>query len=106
MTGPFLTRLATRLAILALCMVAAGCTINPATGQQSFTAFMSPAEELRIRQEQYSKILEEFGGVYQDPGLSRYVGSIGQLLARTSEPPNLNFTFIVLNSPLVNAFLR
>ena len=104
MTEPFLTRLATRLAVLALCMVAAGCTVNPATGQQSFTAFMSPAEELRIGQEQHPKILEEFGGVYQDPGLSRYVGSIGQLLVRTSETPNLNFTFTVLNSPLVNAF--
>ena len=55
-------------------------------------------------QEQHPKILKEFGGVYQKPDLARYVGSIGQLLARTSETPSFTFTFTVLNSPVINAF--
>ncbi len=90
--------------VLVTGVASAGCSVNPATGEQSFTAFMSPAEEIQVGREQHPKILEEFGGVYQNPDLARYVGSIGQLLARTSETPSLNFTFTVLNSPVVNAF--
>ena len=104
MTKRFFTRLVTPTAALGLFLFTAACTVNPATGEQSFTAFMSPAEEIRVGREQHPKILEEFGGVYQNPDLARYVGSIVQLLARTSETPGLNFTFTVLNSPVINAF--
>jgi len=104
MTPPFFIRLFAPMAVLGLFLFTAACTVNPATGEQSFTAFMSPAEEIRVGREQHPKILEEFGGVYQNPGLARYVESIGQLLARTSETPGLNFTFTVLNSPVINAF--
>jgi len=101
---PFFTRLSVSVVLLITSLASAGCAVNSATGEQSFTAFMSPAEEIRIGQEQYPKILKEFGGVYQNPDLARYVGSIGQLLARTSETPSFTFIFTVLNSPVINAF--
>ena len=66
--------------------------------------FMSPSDEAEIGAEQHPKILEEFGGRYDDLGLSKYVESIGQFLVQTSETPNASFTFTILNSPLVNAF--
>ncbi len=81
-----------------------GCTTNPATGEQSFTAFMSPSEEMEIGAEEHPKILEEFGGVYDDPNIVRYVGSLGRLLAATSEMADQPFTFTLLDSPVVNAF--
>ena len=81
-----------------------GCSVNPATGRSSFTAFMSPAEEIRIGREEHPKIIKEFGGEYQDPAIRRYINEIGQRLARTSEMPDLKFTFTVLNSDIVNAF--
>jgi predicted Zn-dependent protease len=93
------------LAVLVLFTLAlGGCAVNPATGQQSFTPFMSPAQEARIGREQHPKILRQFGGAYEDPVLQSYVAGIGARLARTSELPNLRFTFTVLNSDIVNAF--
>jgi predicted Zn-dependent protease len=81
-----------------------GCAVNPATGEQSFTPFMSQAEELRIGREQHPKVLKEFGGVYADRSLAAYVDHVGQSLVRHSELPNFRFTFTVLNTPVVNAF--
>ena len=81
-----------------------GCSTNPATGEQSFTAFMSPQEEVRIGAEQHPRILQEFGGAYDDPDVGGYVAAIGGQLAAVSERPDLRFTFTVLDSPVVNAF--
>jgi predicted Zn-dependent protease len=54
--------------------------------------------------ESHPKIIKEFGGGYGTPALKRYVDGIGQLLSKTSERPDLKFTFTVLNSNIVNAF--
>ncbi|HLB79589.1 MAG TPA: M48 family metalloprotease [Dongiaceae bacterium] len=99
-----MTRIVPAAAFLALALAAAGCTVNPATGEQSFTAFMSEGDEIRIGRETHPKLLEEFGGAYDDPEIARYVASIGGFLASTSERPNLPFTFTVVDSPMVNAF--
>ncbi len=88
----------------ALTLSSAGCSVNPATGRQSFTAFMSPAEEIRIGRELHPKVLEEFGGTYHDAAVNAYVNHVGQTLAGHSELAHLNFTFTVLNSDVVNAF--
>jgi len=81
-----------------------GCSVNPATGESSFTGLMSESDEIRIGRENHPKVMAEFGGPYQDPELQRYVNSLGQLLARASDRPNLQYTFTVLDSPIVNAF--
>lgn len=82
----------------------AGCTTNPATGESSFTGMMSESDEVRIGRESHPEVLAEFGGAYEDPELSRYIDSLGQLLARASDRPNLQYHFTVLDSPIVNAF--
>ncbi|MGB0632024.1 MAG: M48 family metalloprotease [Alphaproteobacteria bacterium] len=82
----------------------AGCAKNPATGGTSFTGGFSEADEVRIGRETHPKIIAEFGGEYGTAELKRYVDSIGQLLAKTSERPNLKWTFTLLNSNIVNAF--
>lgn len=92
------------LSVALLAPVLAGCTVNPATGERAFTAFMSPAQERQVGAEEHPRILEEMGGAYDDPELARYIDSIGQLLARTSEMPDLPFTFTVLNTDTINAF--
>lgn len=81
-----------------------GCTVNPATGKQSFTGFMSPEREKEAGAEEHPKILQQFGGVYDDPGVSGYVAEIGFKLARVSEMPDLAFRFTVLNDDQINAF--
>lgn len=81
-----------------------GCSTNPATGAQSFTAFMSPEQERQVGREQDPQIKQEFGGAYNDAELAAYVSQIGKKLAATSEMPDLDFTFTVLNTPDINAF--
>jgi len=88
----------------AFALLLTACSVNPATGERDFTAFMSPEEELRIGQEQHPKIIAQFGGVYDDPNVTAYVDRIGQRLAKVSELPNVKFTFTVLNDDIVNAF--
>ncbi|HEX2113791.1 MAG TPA: M48 family metalloprotease [Alphaproteobacteria bacterium] len=93
------------LAALTLAAAAlGGCTTNPATGGQSFTAFMSQEKELEVGRDEHPKILKQFGGELDDPKLRAYVDGIGQRLARQSELPDLKFTFTVLNSDITNAF--
>ena len=83
----------------------ASCSVNPATGRSSFTGLMSPAEERRVGAEQHPQIIAEFGGEYGSPELRAYVTSIGnQLAARTEVAGQLNYTFTILNSDVVNAF--
>ena len=100
--------IASACAVAALSLVGlglSGClTINPATGQQELTPFMSPQEERRLGAEEHPKMLVRFGGVYDDIEIGAYVAGIGGRLVKHSEQPNLEFRFTVLNSPDVNAF--
>lgn len=92
------------LGAIALAGALSGCAMNPATGEESFTAFMSPGQEMRIGAEQHPKLLAEFGGAYGDPEVARYMTSVGRLLQSASEMRDPPFTFTVVNSPTVNAF--
>lgn len=100
----------TRIPQLAICAIMAatalvsGCSTNPATGEQSFTAFMDAEDEIRIGAEEHPKMLEAFGGAYDDAALTAYVNAIGQRMVAKSELPDLKFQFIVLNDDTVNAF--
>lgn len=85
-------------------LLASGCSTNPATGEQSFTALMSPEQEIRIGREEHPKLVEQFGGEYSDADLAAYVNRIGQALATLSDNPELPYTFTVLNEDTVNAF--
>ena len=80
-----------------------GCSVNPATGNKSFTGLMSLKDEIRIGREEHKKILKAFGGRYQDVAIENYVNNIGNRLAANSELPNIKWTFTVLNSPVINA---
>ncbi|MGE0651883.1 MAG: hypothetical protein AB7P12_09055, partial [Alphaproteobacteria bacterium] len=80
-------RLAVTLALLAaLVPWVAGCSTNPATGGQMLS-FMSAEEEQKIGDTEHPKLVAAFGGEVIDRELVRYVDSVGQLLAKTSELP-------------------
>lgn len=100
-------RAARGLALAALLAAMTGlqaCTVNPATGERSFTAFMSPDEERRVGRRQDPMIREQLGGRYDDGPLHDYIDRVGQALAVNAELPDIKFTFTVLNAPDVNAF--
>jgi beta-barrel assembly-enhancing protease len=64
---------------------------------------ISEAEERTIGEDVSLEIRKRFG-VVQDPAVHKYVSLIGTTLAKASERPNLNWTFIVLDTDGVNAF--
>src|SRR5688500_2642575 len=90
-----------------------GCTrdLNPVTGKRQMMGF-SWSQEQQIGQEADAEIMQEYG-LYDDPELQAYVTRVGQKVLAESElrdPEaaaqyrNTQFTFRVLNSPVVNAF--
>ncbi|NVK19850.1 MAG: M48 family metalloprotease [Methylocystaceae bacterium] len=81
-----------------------GCSVNPATGQSSFTGLMSEEKELQVGKQEHPKILQQFGGAYDHKAMSQYVDDLGQRLAKVSELPDLKWTFTVLDDPIINAF--
>ena len=97
-------RVKAAIALLMLGAVLSGCETAPGTGRTFFTGGMSAEDEVALGAQEHQKIVPEFGGAYDAPELNAYVGSIGRLLAKTSESPDLNFTFTILDSPIVNAF--
>ncbi|MCW8951925.1 MAG: M48 family metalloprotease [Rhodospirillales bacterium] len=81
-----------------------GCvTTNPATGRTSFTGLYSEKDDVDIGRREHPKLVKEFGGEYQDPALKAYIDDIGRRLAQHTEL-QFPYSFVILNSPIVNAF--
>lgn len=90
----------------ALAALTAGCTTgtSAATGR-TFSTPISEQQEAALGAKEHPKIIQEFGGTYDEkPDLTKYVSSVGQFIAATSERPDIKYTFTVLNTPDVNAF--
>lgn len=101
---PKARKLLPAIALLAgLAPLLGGCATSPATGSQ-ILSFMSPEEEQKLGDQEHPKLVAAFGGEVTDRDLVRYVDSIGQLVARTSELPNLKYSFTVLDTDMINAF--
>lgn len=81
-----------------------GCAVNPATGERIITFGTTLEDERRTGAAQHPVIVKQFGGVYADRRLAHYVREIGNNLARSSEMPNIEWRFTILNSEKINAF--
>ncbi|UCE17405.1 MAG: M48 family metalloprotease, partial [Gemmatimonadota bacterium] len=75
---------------------------NPVTGKREFM-LMSESQEIQLGRETDPQIIASYG-LYQDDALTRYIDDLGQRMAVISHRPQLQFTFRVLDSPVVNAF--
>jgi predicted Zn-dependent protease len=81
---------------------ASGCTVNPANLQQQFNV-ISETREISIGRNAHTQIVEYFG-YYHNQRLQRYVDRVGQKLATVSKRRDIEYTFTVLDSDMVNAF--
>ncbi len=79
-----------------------GCAGNPATGGADVVV-MSQGKEVRIGAEEHQKLVDA-GQVYDNPELQAYVDRVGQRLAANSDKPDMQFTFTVLDTEMINAF--
>ena len=85
-------------------LMLAACSVNPTTGDKQFTAFMSPEQENIIGAQEHEKILQAYGGVYDDPRLNAWINQVGWSLAPHTERPGGQYVFTVLDTDIVNAF--
>jgi predicted Zn-dependent protease len=90
----------TRGAALSLLLIAA-CTMNPATGERQLT-LMSEAQEIQMGRQTHPQVLATYGA-YDDPEWQAYIQELGSKIAANSERPDLDWTFTVLDDPVVNA---
>ncbi len=79
------------------------CEYNPALDKKEFI-LMSEKEEKRIGKQENSRLIKQFGGVYENQKLQNYINSLGEFLVSTSELPDLDFTFTIIDTPIINAF--
>lgn len=92
------------MAAVGLLTISACQTVqNPATGENQFST-ISPEQEKQIGRQEHPKILAQFGGEVDNPRLRSYVDTVGRRLAANAEIPADQFTFTVLDTPVVNAF--
>lgn len=80
-----------------------GCSTNPATGEQQFTALMPPRQEQHVGAREHQKVVAEYG-LYQHPDLQRFVQDTGARVTRNTERPDVRYSFYLLDTPMVNAF--
>jgi predicted Zn-dependent protease len=88
-------------ALVALVTITA-CATNPVTGKRQL-ALISEAQELEIGKSAAAEVRATIGLV-DDPELQSYVQSVGTELARTSQRPQLPWSFGIVDDPTPNAF--
>lgn len=101
-----MTRLFRSLASLTTLLVAAllaGCAENAVTGRQQLF-LTSPQQEAQLGQQEHPKLVQQFGGLYDNPQLAAYVTDVGNRVAAATERPDLAYSFTVLDSEIANAF--
>ena len=83
--------------------VLAGCSTNPATGEQQFAALMSPQQEVNVGAKEHENVVKQFG-LYDNPALNAYVNQIGQKVSQYTERSDVQYKFFIVDSPITNAF--
>lgn len=96
------TFLATAVTAVLLAPVLAGCSENPATGENELV-LISKQEEIRIGSEAAPDFEKEFGGRVKNDRLQDYVSRIGRTVAAKSER-EMPYEFALLRSETPNAF--
>ena len=78
------------------------CAVNPVTGKRELM-LVSTAEEEAIGKKTDGQVVAQYG-IYDDPALQAYLTEIGQKLTPHSHRSELNYTFKVVDSGIINAF--
>ncbi len=91
------------LLLAALVLLLPACSTNPVTGKSEMS-FISEQQELKLGKQQYMPSRQQQGGDYvSDPGVTRYVQSVGKKLAKVADR-KLPYEFVVINDSVPNAW--
>lgn len=93
-----------KLIIFTPLVAVAACSTNQATGRNQFTGLMPASQEAAIGAQEHQKVLAEFGGEMKNSQIQSYVRQVGQKIVPFTERQDVNYTFTVLDTPVINAF--
>lgn len=83
--------------------VLAGCSLGGDRGDRSALASQVATEAGEHGISAHARILQSYGGVYEDAALTAYVGNIVRVIARETTLPEETYALTLLDSPLANA---
>jgi len=86
-----------------ICLLMAGCRINPVTGEREVALF-STEQELALGHKYHPNLVLMHDGEYQDEALKGYLGAIVRRIHGVSHRSEMPVDFTVLNTSVVNAF--
>ncbi len=90
------------MVILSSTLMIWGCAVNPVTQKREIMIY-SDADEVEMGKEAHAEVIRQYGE-YEDPSLQRYINEIGQGLAQISHRPNIQYHYMVVDKPFINAF--
>ncbi len=102
-TNPLSRRCFLRLAGLAAAGLAAGCAVNPVTGQSQLMLVSEDQEIALDRQNSPHQYSADYG-VCQDAALNAYLNETGRRLAVKTHRPAMPYRFQCVNATYVNAY--
>lgn len=88
--------------LIALMLVISTCSRNPVTGKKELS-FISEQQEISMGKSYDPQVVAQFGK-YDDQTIQNFINDKGQMMAKISHRPHLNYEFKVLDSPVINAF--
>lgn len=96
-------RWAARVGIVAVLAGAAGCAVNPVTG--NYQPMLVPrSQDVVLDRQSSPKQFSADYGVVRDSALNAYVNSIGQRVARIAHRKDVSYNFRVVNAVYANAY--
>ena len=90
------------LAALAASLLLNSCARNPVTGKNQFV-LISEDQEIAMGVDADPQIVSQYG-LYEDSTLQRFINQKGKEMAAVSHRPDLNYTFRIVDSDILNAF--
>ena len=87
---------------LFLVLLITSCARNPVTGKRE-VMLMSQNQELQLGASSDPQIVAQYG-LYESAAIQSFIDDKGQEMAAISHRPDLDYSFKVLDSPVVNAF--
>lgn len=87
---------------LASVLMISSCSRNPVTGKKELI-FMSQDQEIAMGQQYHPSVISSMG-LYEDEKLQKFITEKGIAMGKISHRPDLNYTFTIVDSPVVNAF--
>ena len=87
---------------VAIMLLFNSCATNPVTGKRDLI-LMSEEQEIALGAQSDPAVVAQFG-LYPDEKLQNFIKEKGEAMAAISHRPELDYTFRVVDSPVINAF--